>query len=190
MLSSSVKRQAKRVIAPILFHSGKASRRHSRQGQFRILTFHRVSEPTAIGFFDPSVVNGSPEMFRRMLLFIRKQFNVVSLKGVEEACYGKGLLPEQAIALTFDDGYRDVYSHAFPILQELGLPAAFFITTGLIDQESELLWTDALTYVFSHTANKQVDVPGLGLMRLNTQAQLRAARIKSIMHLKGFSDPQ
>jgi peptidoglycan/xylan/chitin deacetylase (PgdA/CDA1 family) len=44
------------------------------------------------------------------------------------------------VCLTFDDGYRDNYEVAFPVLRRHGAPAAIFLATGLIDQTSPMWW--------------------------------------------------
>lgn len=44
------------------------------------------------------------------------------------------------VCLTFDDGYRDNYEVAFPVLRRLGAPAAIFLATGLVDRTSPMWW--------------------------------------------------
>ena len=52
-------------------------------------------------------------------------------------------LPENAIAVTFDDGYRDNYLNAFPILKRYSVPATIFLATGVIGSERSL-WHDEI----------------------------------------------
>ncbi len=47
-------------------------------------------------------------------------------------------LPEKPVLITFDDGYRDNYEHAFPILQQFGMVGSFFIITGMMGQEERV----------------------------------------------------
>jgi peptidoglycan/xylan/chitin deacetylase (PgdA/CDA1 family) len=61
-------------------------------------------------------------------------------------------IPANAVALTFDDGYRDNYEVAFPILQKYGVPATIFLTTSFIDQK-EVPWNDKVTFALKHTAH-------------------------------------
>jgi len=93
-----------------------------------VLIYHRVlatpdplrpSEPTAAEFED-------------RMRWVKRHFNVVALAdGIERL--NAGGLPPRALAITFDDGYRDNYDIAMPILARLGLPATFFIATGYLD---------------------------------------------------------
>jgi peptidoglycan/xylan/chitin deacetylase (PgdA/CDA1 family) len=50
-------------------------------------------------------------------------------------------LPEKPIILTFDDGYRDNFENAFPLLQEYGFKATFFLITNFIDEGRPLYMT-------------------------------------------------
>jgi peptidoglycan/xylan/chitin deacetylase (PgdA/CDA1 family) len=60
----------------------------------------------------------------------------VSLEEIVQALDGGRPLPERALVVTFDDGLREQYEHAWPILQRLGAPAIFFINTGPIEEKS------------------------------------------------------
>src|SRR5262249_49875913 len=54
----------------------------------------------------------------------------------------QGRLPRRAVVVTFDDGYRDNYEHAWPILCTYGIPATFFVVTGALDRQLRLWWEE------------------------------------------------
>jgi peptidoglycan/xylan/chitin deacetylase (PgdA/CDA1 family) len=74
-------------------------------------------------------------IFRRQLTFLAQTCRVVS--------YGQALCelqtnrqsPEPTFVLTFDDGYEDFYTHVFPLLRELNLPATLYVTTGFVEEK-------------------------------------------------------
>ena len=59
---------------------------------------------------------------------------------------GKG----RYVIVTFDDGYRDNYEKAFPILKQHGLHATFFVPTGFVDKR-ELSWWDLIAWMIRHS---------------------------------------
>ena len=72
-------------------------------------------------------------IFRRQLEFLARTGQV---KGYDEALttLQSGQKPAtDAFILTFDDGYREFYTHVFPLLRDLGLPAILFVTTGFVE---------------------------------------------------------
>jgi peptidoglycan/xylan/chitin deacetylase (PgdA/CDA1 family) len=72
----------------------------------------------------------SPDSFAKQMSWVRaSDFNIVSLDRL--ALYrAAGTIPKKTLAITFDDGYQDNYTNAFPILNRHGIPATIFITTG------------------------------------------------------------
>lgn len=103
-----------------------------RSSVFRlpILMYHSVSdqdEPLAPYY----VTNTRPAVFRNQMRFLAgKKIRVVDL---ETALNGQ--LGTDCVVITFDDGFRDFYTTAFPVLREFGFTATMFVPTGLIDQE-------------------------------------------------------
>ncbi len=74
----------------------------------------------------PDIKGLDIELFKRQLDFFKANFNVVSMEQVLDATEG-GNLPDNALLLTFDDGYIDNYTYAFPLLSEYGFQGSFFI---------------------------------------------------------------
>jgi peptidoglycan/xylan/chitin deacetylase (PgdA/CDA1 family) len=144
--------------APCLWRT-LTGRRHA------IFTFHRVrpaNQPANLFDTCPSV---GVEVFRRILEHISEQFSVISLQELCNDSIGKA----PAAAITFDDGWRDNYELAFPILCEFGIPATIFVTTSKIGS-SELFWQQELGHLFC-TAN--IDPNGETARRLRAVLKVR-----------------
>jgi peptidoglycan/xylan/chitin deacetylase (PgdA/CDA1 family) len=74
----------------------------------------------------------TPDTFARHMQWLRECFDVVSLQQwVGRARNGESL-PSKACAITFDDGWRDNFDHAFPVLQDTGTPATVFVVSDLV----------------------------------------------------------
>lgn len=100
-------------------------------------------------------------VFRRQLEFLRDHYQIVTLAEVIAALGGKGILPERAALITFDDGMKNNYTVAFPVLKELGIPASIFLTVGLVGQK-ELLWFDELYLLIQEGGRRDIPLPLLG----------------------------
>ena len=75
-------------------------------------------------------INGiTPDLFRDKLMLLSKHGIFVSSDQVAESIEGKIDLPERSMIITFDDGLKEQYEIALPVLNELGIPALFFINT-------------------------------------------------------------
>jgi len=88
-----------------------------------VVTFHRVKDTET-----PEGLTVSVDLFEAYCRFFKRYFNVVSL-GSLVAKLEDGVTLDRELAITFDDGYRDNFEHAAPVLEKLDLPATFFIVT-------------------------------------------------------------
>jgi peptidoglycan/xylan/chitin deacetylase (PgdA/CDA1 family) len=90
-----------------------------------VLNYHQVNDHAD----DFSTV--SPAAFHQQMQFLKQNYRVVRLPEAIAALSTSGH-SERLVAITFDDGYADNARIAAPILQALGLPATFFVSTDLI----------------------------------------------------------
>jgi peptidoglycan/xylan/chitin deacetylase (PgdA/CDA1 family) len=67
-------------------------------------------------------------------------FHSVSVGQVVDALHGKKTLPAKPVAITFDDGYVDLYSQAFPVLQKYGLHGESYVITGKVGAPGYVTW--------------------------------------------------
>jgi peptidoglycan/xylan/chitin deacetylase (PgdA/CDA1 family) len=79
---------------------------------------------------------------------MKKNFNIVTMEQVMDAVEGKVNLPDKALLLTFDDGYVDNYTFAFPILEEFGVQGSFFIP-GKTFSTHQLLDVNKIHYILA-----------------------------------------
>lgn len=75
----------------------------------------------------PKIKGLDVELFRKQIYFLKEKFTVVTMEEVIDAAERKNKLPPDAVLLTFDDGYIDNYTYAFPILEEANVQGSFFV---------------------------------------------------------------
>jgi peptidoglycan/xylan/chitin deacetylase (PgdA/CDA1 family) len=89
--------------------------------------YHRVG-PFRDGA--PLKMNVAPEAFREHMSVLARRANPVPLDTLLECARDRRPFPSGAVAVTFDDGYRDLMEFARPVLLEFKIPATFFIVSG------------------------------------------------------------
>jgi peptidoglycan/xylan/chitin deacetylase (PgdA/CDA1 family) len=108
-----------------------------------ILMYHYIS---GVPVNDPNPVlrqslSVSPELFNQQLDYLKQQgFHSVTLNQLMNALYYGLSLPGKPIILTFDDGYLDGYTAAYPALQAHGFSGVFYIITGKVGWEGQMNW--------------------------------------------------
>lgn len=131
--------------------------RRLNKNKLLVVMYHGVTQSD----YDPPVWTQLPvSVFRRQLEFLRKNYSFVTLSEVVDAIRNRCPLPERAALITFDDGYRNNYGVAFPLLRELGVPAAIFLTVDYIGSD-EILWFDELYFLLQEAARRRIrlDLP-------------------------------
>lgn len=122
--------------------------------------YHRVADPP----LDPWGLCVAPDRFRDQLVALKAHRVVISLDELVDALEA-GAVPPRATALTFDDGYSDNASTAKPLLEELGVPATMFLTTGSLGKDRPFWWDELATLVLAgrRAADFDFEVAGVRL---------------------------
>lgn len=123
-IASTISRVHQRGLAPAV---GRGAQRPL------VLGYHRVVEDfdALAGREMPSMLT-SRAMFEHHLDYIGRHFRFVSVDDIGRHLTSGEPFREPVAAVTFDDGYRDVYEHAYPVLKRKGIPAAIFVVTDLV----------------------------------------------------------
>ena len=130
------------VASHVLWHGGHAQARSSARSvlteRLPILMYHRVA-PTGSAAMTRYRV--SPEAFEHQLRYLSDAgYYSASLEDWRLAMQAKTPLPGRAVLITFDDGYLDFQTHAWPLLQRYGFSATVFLVTGAIDESNSWDW--------------------------------------------------
>lgn len=121
---------------------GGALMRWATRASPRIFMYHRFGPRTT-----PEILG--VDEFERQVLFLKKHFVPMTLGELVNVLREHGEAPPRAAVITVDDGYRDFYDFAWPILRKHGVPASFYVTTGFVDGEV-WLWPDQLRHILEH----------------------------------------
>lgn len=166
--------------------SRSAGWRRPGRGALRVLAYHRVAEPESTPELEPALVSATPQDFRRQMEHLARRYRVVSMEEARTAFREGHPLPRRAVLLTFDDAYRDFGEHAWPILKELGLPAALFVPTAYPGRPERAFWWDRLHRLLGGPAPGQEAraLPGSGipeLLPLEGGSAPEISRVRALM---------
>ncbi len=125
----------------------------------KILFSHRIIDTTNPSFdILRELGNLTVDDFEKRIKYIHKRYSIISID--EFADYMRtGKKPRSlALVLTFDDGYRSMYTNVFPLLKTYNIPATFFLTTGSIEDKT-VLWHDRLMHIIAKSPVRSFEFP-------------------------------
>lgn len=106
-----------------------------------VFNYHRLGDHSHAQF-DRALYSAGQEEFARQVQFLKRNYDVVRVGDLDQALRHSG----RAVMITFDDGYRDNFDFALPVLIQENVPATFFITSGFIDG-GPVAWWDEIAWM-------------------------------------------
>ncbi|UZG45807.1 polysaccharide deacetylase family protein [Caldimonas thermodepolymerans] len=187
MLARYAKTFVKATVSPVVDALGVYDRRIAvaagGAGHWTILMYHRViADPAADPFRLGMCVRR--DRFEAQIAWLRRHFNVIGLREAVDRLERGEPLPERALSVTFDDGYRDNLDVALPILEAHGVPFTLFVPTGGLDTD-EQLWWDRVIAALAGTGRETLDTGALDLpgqpVRLSLSSWRRAITAEEVL---------
>ena len=144
-----------------------------------VLMYHRVLTPDerARSGSHPALIVDR-DTFARQMEVLKRRFVVLSADDFAECMQRGGRLPDSSCVITFDDGWRDSFTNAFPVLSRLQLPALVFLPVNFIGSR-RLFWQEALVHAVSRA---------IATVRTTTERRPRLAALLAPAGLDGLLD--
>ena len=106
------------------------------------------------------------DTFERQIEYLTRRFLILSFQEALKMWERKSADPDERYCIvTFDDGWRDNYEHAFPVLKKYGVPATIFLPTEFIGT-NRWFWPDRLGYLLNHHYGLKAEWNGLDSLSL------------------------
>ena len=129
------------------------------------------------------------EKFRAQAEYLKKYYNVIPLGLLTEHYTSGAKIPDNSVVITIDDGYESSYKLAYPVLKQLAIPAAIFLTTDFIDKK-KFLWNDRIEYAINMTKSDSLELKiddGISSFRFDNSDSKKICCMKIITKLKLMS---
>ena len=114
--------------------------------------YHRIARVR----HDPWGIAVHPEQFEEQMDYVKRHRSAMPMDELVHQL-STGTLPADAVAITFDDGYRDNLVHAKAVLMRQGLPACLFLATGYVDRGEFFWWDELATMILESTGPVQYE---------------------------------
>ncbi len=144
--TDTIKYTVKLILSHILYYAGVLNvyKKIKLRNKAVVLMYHRVLPPeikTRSFSHDGIIVDKTT--FEKHIRFLKNNFKVLSLKEFRLGIENKTPFKSCSCLITFDDGWRDNYTYAFPVLGSYELPAVVFLSVNYIESTDQF-WQERL----------------------------------------------
>jgi peptidoglycan/xylan/chitin deacetylase (PgdA/CDA1 family) len=163
------------LLAKVLYRSRLlGALRRAAGSRLIVFNYHRIRSDAADFStpFDDDVYGPSAAQFEQHLQWLRRNTNVLSESALIDLVKNGRPPAQPSAVVTFDDGYRDNYTLAYPILKRLGVPAIFFIPTHQV-MTRQLDWWDIVAYLIKKTRQPVLRCAGEAIPVANVNQAIR-----------------
>jgi len=107
------------------------------------LMYHHIQDKVSAKEKNQLALTVETETFRSQMEYLKaKGYRTLGMDALIAFFDREVPVPKGSVLLTFDDGYDDFYKNALPVLNDLGLKATVFVSTGLMDNPGYLSWEE------------------------------------------------
>src|SRR2546426_10393037 len=122
----------RRMAEELACRAGLSTSLRPREPSLAVLGYHRIGNPGSTRY-DPAIFTATAEQLDEHLGFLKRHVAIVGLEEALAVAHGARRSRRLSLLITFDDGYRDNFDVAFPILRSHGIPAVFFLVSSFIE---------------------------------------------------------
>ena len=148
-----------------------------------VLNYHRIGDQAATPF-DEGVFSATASEFEAQVRLVQKRNGLVTLNEALNLLQNDKPFRGVPVLLTFDDGYRDNYELAFPILRSLGAQATFFLVSSFIGTDA-IPWWDKIAWLVRQSPRNKLQLGFPTPFECNLPPGRRFVEIRSVLkHFK------
>lgn len=147
-----------------------------------VVNHHRVGNAHATRF-DRGVYSATTDTLDQQIALLKRRMPIVAGDELESLVTGKTPLTRTYGVLTFDDGYLDNYTNAFPVLKHHNVPAIFFPVIQYAGT-STVPWWDEIAYLIRHSQTGRASVSTPAPLQLELAGNRETAILQMLRHFK------
>lgn len=179
-----IKKSIKRILQIFVASLGPTRLNFSSKNRLIILMYHRVLPGThADNKFEQAGMYVRPDTFRMHMQILKDNYEVMHLSEWLHKNRKNKPLPKITFAITFDDGWKDNYQYAFPVLKEFNIPATIFLVSDYLDSQYSF-WPNRLSHLINNSRFKY-------FLNLNEYSWLHSLPLNfNLVNVKSLSPDQ